>query len=118
MSVYFYTSGSQAIHEKAPFIKSILIAGPRGVGKKALVNCICTESGANLFDLTASNIVGKYPGKAGLNMMLHMVFKVSYFAWTSHYFRPGWGPVARAVCRHCKGAILIPVASLVVKNFS
>jgi hypothetical protein len=46
------------------------------VGKKTLVNCICTESGANLFDLTASNIVGKYPGKAGLNMMLHMVFKV------------------------------------------
>ena len=68
--------GSQAIHEKAPFIKSVLIAGPRGVGKKTLVNCICTESGANLFDLTASNIVGKYPGKAGLNMMLHMVFKV------------------------------------------
>ena len=69
--------GSQAIHEKAPFIKSVLIAGPRGVGKKTLVNCICTESGANLFDLTASNIVGKYPGKAGLNMMLHMVFKVA-----------------------------------------
>ena len=77
MSVYFCISGSQAIHEKAPLIKSLLIAGPRGVGKKTLVNCICTESGANLFDLTASNIVGKYPGKAGLNMMLHMVFKVS-----------------------------------------
>ena len=75
--------GSQAIHEKAPFIKSVLIAGPRGVGKKTLVNCICTESGANLFDLTASNIVGKYPGKAGLNMMLHMVFKV----WKNHMFK-------------------------------
>lgn len=69
--------GSQTIHEKAPFIKSVLVAGPRGVGKKSLVNCICTEAGANLFDLSAANIVGKYPGKAGLNMMMHMVFKVA-----------------------------------------
>ena len=29
-----------------------------------------------MFDLTAANIAGKYPGKAGLQMMLHMVFKV------------------------------------------
>ena len=48
------------------------------MGKKSLVNCICTEAGANLFDLTAANVVGKYPGKAGLNMMMHMVFKVRY----------------------------------------
>lgn len=41
-----------------------------------LVHCICTETGANMFDLTAANIAGKYPGKAGLQMMLHMVFKV------------------------------------------
>lgn len=73
----FNLAGSQAIHERAPFIKSMLIAGPRGVGKKTLVSCICTETGANFFDLTASNIVGKYPGKSGLNMMMHMVFKVS-----------------------------------------
>lgn len=73
----FVLSGSQAIHEKAPLVKSVLIAGPRGVGKKMLVHCICTETGANMFDLTAANIAGKYPGKAGLQMMLHMVFKVS-----------------------------------------
>ena len=71
-----FPSGSQAVHEKAPFVKSVLIAGPRGVGKKMLVHCICTETGANMFDLTAANIAGKYPGKAGLQMMLHMVFKV------------------------------------------
>ena len=41
-----------------------------------LVDAICTEAGANLFDLTAANIAGKYPGKAGLQMMLHLVFKV------------------------------------------
>ena len=71
-----FFSGSQAVHEKAPFVKSVLIAGPRGVGKKMLVHCICTETGANMFDLTAANIAGKYPGKAGLQMMMHMVFKV------------------------------------------
>jgi len=69
--------GSQAVHERAPHVKSVLISGPRGCGKKMLVDVICTETGANLFDLTAANIVGKYPGKSGLQMMLHMVFKVA-----------------------------------------
>ena len=69
-------SGSQVVHEKAPHIKSLMIAGPRGVGKKMLVHTVCTESGANMFDLTPANIASKYPGKAGLNMLLHMVFKV------------------------------------------
>ena len=69
--------GSQIVHERAPLIKSALITGPRGVGKKMLLHAICTETGANLFDLSAMNILGKYPGKAGLTMMLHMVFKVN-----------------------------------------
>ena len=64
------------VHEKAPHVKSVMVAGPRGVGKKMLVHAICTESGANMFDLTPANIALKYPGKAGLNMLLHMVFKV------------------------------------------
>lgn len=42
-----------------------------------LVNAICTEAGATLFDLTPANIVGKYPGKSGLTMLLHLVTKVS-----------------------------------------
>jgi hypothetical protein len=37
--------------------------------------------GATLFDLTATNIVGKYPGKSGLNMLLHLVIKVSRFGY-------------------------------------
>jgi len=49
-----------------------------------LVHCICTETGANMFDLTAANIAGKYPGKAGLQMMMHMVFKVCS---RDHYLR-------------------------------
>ncbi|NWR37323.1 DRC11 protein, partial [Tachuris rubrigastra] len=68
--------GSQMVHENAPLVKSMLLAGPTGVGKKMLVHAICTETGANLFNLTPSNIAGKYPGKEGLLMMLHMVLKV------------------------------------------
>ncbi|MCJ8734625.1 hypothetical protein PDJAM_G00237410 [Pangasius djambal] len=69
--------GSQVIHEKAPLVKAILLVGPSGVGKKMLVHAICQETGANLFDLSPLNLVGKYPGKSGLQMLLHMVFKVA-----------------------------------------
>ncbi|XP_027627114.1 dynein regulatory complex protein 11 [Tupaia chinensis] len=69
--------GSAAVHEKAPLVKSLLLAGPPGVGKKMLVHAICTETGANLFNLSAANIAGKYPGKNGLQMMLHVVIKVA-----------------------------------------
>ncbi|CAH8522754.1 unnamed protein product [Heterobilharzia americana] len=68
--------GSQTVHGKAPWIKSLLLAGPHGTGKRTLINIICTETGANLFDLSAENIVDKYPGKDGLRMLIHLVFKV------------------------------------------
>ncbi|XP_019483866.1 PREDICTED: IQ and AAA domain-containing protein 1 [Hipposideros armiger] len=68
--------GSAAVHEKAPFVRSLLLAGPSGVGKNMLVHAICTETGANLFNLSSANIAGKYPGKSGLQMMLHMVLKM------------------------------------------
>ncbi|XP_054426414.1 dynein regulatory complex protein 11 [Pteronotus mesoamericanus] len=69
--------GSAEVHEKAPLVKSLLLAGPSGVGKKMLVHAICSETGANLFNLSADNIAGKYPGKSGLQMMVHMVLKVA-----------------------------------------
>ncbi|XP_075862192.1 dynein regulatory complex protein 11 isoform X2 [Microcebus murinus] len=69
--------GSAAVHAKAPLVKSLLLVGPPGVGKKMLVHAICTETGANLFNLSSRNIAGKYPGKSGLQMMLHVVFKVA-----------------------------------------
>ncbi|NXR76364.1 DRC11 protein, partial [Pycnonotus jocosus] len=68
--------GSQTVHENAPLVKSLLLAGPAGVGKKMLVHAICTETGANLFHLSPSNLAGKYPGREGLMMMLHMILKV------------------------------------------
>ncbi|XP_037077754.1 dynein regulatory complex protein 11-like [Pollicipes pollicipes] len=68
--------GCPAVHETAPLVKSVLIAGPPGSGKKHLVHAICAESGAVLFDLTAASIAGRYPGKAGLTMLMHLVNKV------------------------------------------
>ncbi|KAM8932697.1 IQ and AAA domain-containing protein 1-like isoform 4-T4 [Lycaon pictus] len=69
--------GSPDIHAMAPLIRSILLVGPSGMGKKMLVKAVCTETGANLFDLSPSNLQGKYPGKMGVQMIVHMVFKVA-----------------------------------------
>lgn len=43
-----------------------------------LVHAICSELGAVLFDLTPANIAGKYPGKAGLTMLVHLINKVKF----------------------------------------
>ncbi|OCT61251.1 hypothetical protein XELAEV_18047275mg [Xenopus laevis] len=70
--------GCESVHEKAPSAKTLLLAGPSGVGKQMIVNAICNETGANLFNLSAANIAGKYPGRSGLQMLLHMVLKGWY----------------------------------------
>lgn len=69
--------GSEQIRQFVPCIKSVLLAGPKGSGKRTLVNAICTEVGAVLFDLSPANIVGKYPGKSGLIMLMHLISKVT-----------------------------------------
>ncbi|XP_030637612.1 dynein regulatory complex protein 11 [Chanos chanos] len=69
--------GSQYVHEKGPLIRSLLLAGPAGVGKKMLVHAVCTETGANLFNLSPANLAGKYPGRTGLQYLLHVVLKVA-----------------------------------------
>lgn len=69
--------GSEVIRNSCPTIRSILFAGSKGSGKKSLLYGLCNEVGATLFDLTPSNIVGKYPGKSGLIMLIHLVLKVS-----------------------------------------
>ncbi|XP_072753681.1 IQ and AAA domain-containing protein 1-like isoform X2 [Anoplolepis gracilipes] len=69
--------GNQVLREFTPLVRSVLIAGPHGSGKKLLVNAICTELGATFFDITPANIAGKYPGKSGLIMLVHLISKVS-----------------------------------------
>ncbi|XP_067116752.1 dynein regulatory complex protein 11 [Osmerus mordax] len=69
--------GSQSVHERAPLVRTLLLAGPAGVGKKMLVHALCTETGANLFDLSPGKLTGKYPGRSGLQYLLHMVLKVA-----------------------------------------
>ncbi|XP_015100815.2 IQ and AAA domain-containing protein 1-like isoform X2 [Vicugna pacos] len=71
--------GSPDIHSMAPLIRSILLVGPSGVGKRMLVKAVCTETGANLFDLSPENLQGKYPGKTGVQMLVHIVFKVARY---------------------------------------
>ncbi|XP_054288457.1 dynein regulatory complex protein 11 [Macrosteles quadrilineatus] len=81
--------GSKTIHQVSPLVRSMLIAGPRGTGKDMLVHAVCTEAGAVLFDLTAANIVGKYPGKSGLIMLIHLVSKVSRLLQPSVIYMDG-----------------------------
>lgn len=68
--------GSQYIHERAPYVKSVLLYGAEKTGKTLLTHAVANLSGANLFDLSPRNTDGKYPGK-NVNMMIHMVFKVA-----------------------------------------
>ncbi|GJQ84215.1 hypothetical protein Trydic_g2885 [Trypoxylus dichotomus] len=68
---------SDNLHQSTPHIKSLLLAGAKGSGKDMLVHAVCTELGAVLFDITPANIVGKYPGKSGLTMLIHLITKVS-----------------------------------------
>ncbi|KAL6081708.1 hypothetical protein STEG23_005615 [Scotinomys teguina] len=69
--------GSHNIHSMAPHVRSILLVGPSGMGKKMLVHAVCTETSANLFDLSPDNVMGKYPGKNGAQLLVHTVFKVA-----------------------------------------
>ncbi|XP_059789013.1 IQ and AAA domain-containing protein 1-like [Balaenoptera ricei] len=71
--------GSPDIHSMAPLIRSILLVGPSGMRKKMLVKAVCTETGANLFDLSPGNLQGKYPGKTGVQTLVHIVFKVARY---------------------------------------
>jgi len=73
--------GSLTVHATQPdHVKSILLAGPPGVGKKTLVNAVAHELGATFFDITPANTAGKYTAKKGLDGvegLLHKVFKMA-----------------------------------------
>ncbi|KAG7205430.1 hypothetical protein KM043_007423 [Ampulex compressa] len=80
---------NSSLREFTPLVRSVLIAGPPGSGKKMLINAICTELGATLFDITPANLVGKYPGKTGLIMLIHLISKVSRLLQPAVIFMDG-----------------------------
>jgi len=73
--------GSQAVHETQPvLVRSVLMAGPHGTGKRSLALSVANELGANFFDLSPANLIGKYTEKKGLDSvegLLHKVFKLA-----------------------------------------
>ena len=60
-----------------------------GCGKHFLANAICSELGATMFDLSPANIAGKYEGKAGKDMLIHLINKVSKLLQPSVIFIDG-----------------------------
>ena len=54
----------------------MLLAGPHGVGKSMLVDAACTHVDATLFDLSHASLLARYPGKAGMVMLIHLIVKV------------------------------------------
>lgn len=85
--------GSAVVHETQPMhIKSVLLAGPAGTGKRTLAHIVAHELGASFFDLSPSNTAGKYTDKKGLDGvdgMLHKVFKVAKLYQPSVVFIDG-----------------------------
>lgn len=71
-----FPPGSQVVLEK-----TLLLAGPSGVGKKMLVQAICSETGAHLFHLSPTHLSHRYPGRGGAAYLLHLVFKVRLQVW-------------------------------------
>jgi len=55
----------------------VLLAGPHGVGKSMLVDAACTHVDATLFDLSHASLLARYPGKAGMVMLIHLIVKMS-----------------------------------------
>jgi SpoVK/Ycf46/Vps4 family AAA+-type ATPase len=69
--------GEQELKDHWSGVRSALLVGCKGSGKRMLANAIATESGANFFDLSPSNTNGKYPGKKGPYEMLYATLKLA-----------------------------------------
>lgn len=58
-------------------VRTQLIVGPKGAGKRTLIYAIASETNSILIDLSPMNIYNKFPGAKGLKTMLNLVNKVS-----------------------------------------
>ncbi|XP_041822612.1 dynein regulatory complex protein 11-like [Chelmon rostratus] len=69
--------GSPTVLKEFPAVKTLLLAGPSGVGKKMLVHAVCNETGAHLFHLSPAHLSTRYPSRGGAAYLLHLIFKVA-----------------------------------------
>ncbi|XP_076633682.1 IQ and AAA domain-containing protein 1-like [Colletes latitarsis] len=68
---------TKEIHQIAPLIRSVCICGLARYGKSFLVNAICSEVGALLFDMTPTVLVDKYVGRRNEQKLINMISKVA-----------------------------------------
>merc|ERR1740130_2609436 len=73
--------GSSFLREHLPeermVPKSLLLYGPANCGKTMLAQAVAAHTGALFFDLSPSNLAGKFETSKGPVMLMHMVFKVA-----------------------------------------
>lgn len=72
-----FPPGSPTVLKEFPAVKTLLLAGPSGVGKKMLVHAVCNETGAHLFHLSPAHLSTRYPSRGGAAYLLHLIFKAS-----------------------------------------
>ncbi|XP_018364470.1 PREDICTED: IQ and AAA domain-containing protein 1-like [Trachymyrmex cornetzi] len=70
---------SKETHQLAPLVRSVCIYGLPGAGKTSLVNAICSEIGALLFDVSAPVLANKYIGKEKQQRLINIISKVARF---------------------------------------
>ncbi|CAH4038644.1 unnamed protein product [Pieris brassicae] len=58
-------------------VRSQLLVGPKGSGKRTLVYAIATETNAILIDLSPMNVYDKFPGPKNLKTMFQLVNRIS-----------------------------------------
>ncbi|XP_076391231.1 IQ and AAA domain-containing protein 1-like isoform X2 [Megachile rotundata] len=68
---------SKEVHQIAPLIRAVCICGLPRHGKSFLVNAVCSEVGALLFDMTPNVLVGKYVGRKNERKLMNMISKVA-----------------------------------------
>ncbi|XP_046753211.1 IQ and AAA domain-containing protein 1-like [Diprion similis] len=69
--------GSKEIHQVAPLVRSVSIVGLPRSGKSFLVNAICNEIGALLFDLSPKTVAEGYRTKKDLERLVSSINKVA-----------------------------------------
>ncbi|KAK1124363.1 hypothetical protein K0M31_006730 [Melipona bicolor] len=68
---------SREIHQVAPLIRAVCIYGLTRHGKNFLVNAICSEIGALLFDMTPTVLVDKYMGRKNERKLINMISEIA-----------------------------------------